>query len=114
LIRLKRVYEAPSEDEGLRILVDRLRPRGITKGKAGIDLWVCGLAPSMVARSVFCHDPEKWDEFKARYAGEFEEKGDAVTELERSITCQVVIFVFAAKETELNNAVALKGYLEIR
>jgi len=114
MIRLKRVYEAPSPEDGMRILVDRLWPRGIAKDSAKIDLWVRDLAPSTEARASFSHDPQKWDEFKKRYFAELEDNRDSIAKSEKEIAGQLVTFVFAAKETEHNNAVALKVYVEGR
>ena len=80
-LRIKRVYSAPSEDDGKRILVDRLWPRGLTKEKADVDLWLKEIAPSNELRKWFGHDPMKWPEFKLRYAEELK----ALTELLRAL-----------------------------
>jgi uncharacterized protein YeaO (DUF488 family) len=113
LIKIKRVYEVPSNEDGYRILVDRLWPRGIAKEKAEIDLWMKEVAPSDVLRKWFSHDPEKWTEFKKRYAEELAAKQELLSKL-RQIEKEkrIVTFLYSAKETERNNAVALKAILE--
>lgn len=112
MIRLKRVYDVPSQQDGLRILVERLWPRGLTKEKATIDLWLKDLAPSTELRKWFGHDHEKWDEFRKRYWSELREKGDLLKLLKNRTTEGNVTFVFAASDEERNSAVALKEYLE--
>lgn len=112
MIRLKRAYEEPSKQDGLRILVERLWPRGVSKQKAALDLWLKDLAPSTDLRKWFGHDPEKWDEFLKRYWSELGEKGDLLKLLKHRTTEGNVTFVFAAKDMERNSAVALKQYLE--
>jgi len=112
MIRLKRAYEEPSKQDGLRILVERLWPRGVSKQKAEVDLWLKDLAPSTDLRKWFGHDPEKWDEFRRRYWSELREKGDLLKLLKHRTTEGNVTFVFAAKDVERNSAVALKEYLD--
>jgi uncharacterized protein YeaO (DUF488 family) len=112
MIRLKRAYDASSKQDGLRILVERLWPRGVSKENAAIDLWLKDLAPSTELRKWFGHDPEKWDEFRKRYWAELGEKGDLLMLLKHRVTEGNVTFVFAAKDEERNSAVALKEYLE--
>lgn len=112
MIRLKRVYDEPSNQDGLRILVERLWPRGVSKEKATVDLWLKDLAPSTELRKWFGHAPEKWDEFRKRYWSELREKGDLLTLLKHRTTEGNVTFVFAAKDEERNSAVALKEFLE--
>ncbi len=107
-IRIKRVYEKPDKDDGIRILVDRLWPRGLTKEKAGIDLWLKDIAPSAELRKWFGHDPEKWDEFRKRYRNELEEDQDQVALLKDQIRKGMVTLVFGAKDEEHNQAVVLK------
>lgn len=75
MIRLKRAYDEPSKQDGLRILVERLWPRGVSKEKVAVDLWLKDLAPSTELRKWFGHDPKKWDEFRKRYWSELGEKG---------------------------------------
>ena len=112
MIRLKRAYDEPSKQDGLRILVERLWPRGVSKEKAAVDLWLKDLAPSTELRKWYGHDPEKWDEFRKRYWLELGEKGDLLTLLKHRTTEGNVTFVFAASDEERNSAVALKEYLE--
>ena len=112
MIRLKRAYDEPSKQDGLRILVERLWPRGVSKENAAVDLWLKDLAPSTELRKWFGHDPAKWDEFRKRYWSELGEKGDLLTLLTHRTTEGNVTFVFAAKDEERNSAVALKEYLE--
>jgi len=114
MIRLKRVYEEPSKQDGLRILVERLWPRGVSKAKAAIDLWLKDLAPSTELRTWFHHDPERWNEFQKRYEAELSEKGDLLTLLKHRITEGTVTFIYAASDEERNSAIALKEYLEKR
>jgi uncharacterized protein YeaO (DUF488 family) len=114
VIRLKRAYEKPSKQDGLRILVERLWPRGIRKDQAQIDLWLKDLAPSTELRKWFGHDPAKWDEFQKRYRSELEDKGDLLVLLKYRTGEGAVTFVYAAKDEEHNSAVALKEFLEER
>ena len=112
MIRLKRAYDEPSKQDGLRILVERLWPRGVSKEKAAVDLWLKDLSPSTELRKWYGHDPEKWDEFRKRYWSELGEKGDLLMLLKHRTTEGTVTFVFAASDVERNSAVALKEYLE--
>lgn len=114
MIHLKRAYDKPSRRDGLRILVERLWPRGVSKDKAAVDLWLKDLAPSTDLRKWFGHDPEKWDEFRRRYWAELEQKGDLLLLLKHRITEGAVTFVYAAHDEQRNSAVALKEFLEKR
>jgi uncharacterized protein YeaO (DUF488 family) len=111
LIKVKRVYEPPSEDDGLRVLVDRLWPRGLSRESAKVDLWLRDAAPSDELRRWFNHDPSRWDEFKSRY---FEElRGNrAVDQLLEVLRSGRTITLLYAARSPYNNAVALKEYLE--
>ncbi|MEW5996985.1 MAG: DUF488 domain-containing protein [Candidatus Micrarchaeota archaeon] len=111
-IKLKRAYEKPSKDDGFRILVERLWPRGLTKERAAIDLWLKEIAPSPELREWFGHDPAKWKEFLRRYHAELGKKEDAMKTLKQKIKEGSVTFVYAAKDEEHNSAVALKMFLE--
>jgi len=113
-IRLKRAYEEPSPDDGTRILVERLWPRGLSKDEAAIDVWPKEVGPSTGLRKWYGHDPEKWEEFRRRYRSELDERAEAIGELKRVIRKGPVTFVFAARDMEHNSAVALKEYLEGR
>jgi uncharacterized protein YeaO (DUF488 family) len=110
-IRLKRVYESPTEDDGTRILVERLWPRGVSKAKAEIDLWLKEVAPSAELRKWYGHDSARWEEFRRRYRAELDDKGEVLSDLKRRLKEGPVTFVYAAKDEELNSAVVLKEYL---
>lgn len=114
MIQLKRVYEPPARQDGLRILVERLWPRGIRKTQAAVDLWLKDLAPSTELRQWFGHDPRKWKEFRRRYWAELAAKGDLLALLKRRAEEGTVTFVYAASEPVHNSAAALKEYLERR
>lgn len=113
-IKIKRAYEAISDNDGTRILVDRLWPRGISKDKAKVAFWPKELAPSTALRRWYGHDPEKWAEFKSRYFAELEGIPELVSELLTHVRKGTVTFVYSSKEQKLNNAVALKEYIESR
>lgn len=112
MIRLRRVYEAASEDDGLRILVERLWPRGVSKENAAVELWLKDLAPSTGLRKWFSHDPAKWDEFRERYWAELREQADLLSLLKQRMTEGNLTFVFASRDKVHNSAVALKQFLE--
>ncbi len=111
-IRLKRAYEPSKKDDGFRVLVDRLWPRGVSKSSARIDLWLKEIAPSAALRKWFGHDPLKWDAFRARYFRELQKNPEAVAQLNEIIRNGPVTLLFAAKDQERDNAAALKEYLE--
>ncbi|MEN5051841.1 DUF488 domain-containing protein [Brevundimonas naejangsanensis] len=108
---LKRVYEAPAKTDGTRILVDRLWPRGLSKDKASVDLWLKEIAPSTELRKWFGHDPEKWAEFQRRYRAELKANGDAVSELRAALADGPATLVYGAKDEAHNDAVVLADYL---
>ena len=112
MIKLKRAYEAPSKDDGFRILVERLWPRGVSKKKAAIDLWLKDVAPSTDLRKWYGHDPKKWPEFRKRYWAELKQAGESIKLLKEKQQEGQVTFVFAAADVERNSAVALKAFLE--
>jgi uncharacterized protein YeaO (DUF488 family) len=111
-IHLKRVYEEPSRSDGLRILVERLWPRGLSKQRAAVDVWLKQIAPSAELRRWFGHDPAKWAEFQKRYWAELEANPEAVNELRRKLRAGPVTFVYAARDERHNGALALKEYLQ--
>jgi uncharacterized protein YeaO (DUF488 family) len=111
-VKLKRAYDKPTDDDGYRILVDRIWPRGASKEKLKIGDWAKDVAPSTELRKWFGHDPDKWDEFKRRYFRELNNKKEMVDEIRAQMKHHVVTFVFSAKDEKFNNAVALKEYLE--
>jgi len=110
-IQLKRAYETPSRDDGCRILVDGIWPRGVSKEDLAADLWLKELAPSRELRQWFGHDPDKWDEFQRRYFDELDGQDEALDQLRRRLGEGPVTLLFGAKDEEHNQAVALKRYL---
>jgi uncharacterized protein YeaO (DUF488 family) len=112
MIKLKRAYEKPSRDDGSRILVERLWPRGLTKERAAVDLWLKEVAPSLELRKWFGHDPAKWEQFQKRYWKELEEKEEAVQLLKQKGKQGTVTLVYAARDEKHNGALALKRFLE--
>ena len=111
MLRVKRVYEPRSAEDGFRVLVDRIWPRGVTKADAAIDLWLKDVAPSAELRRWFGHDPQKWTELRRRYAEELDARIGAIEMLRRKMDEGDVTLVYAARDREHNNAVALKEYL---
>jgi uncharacterized protein YeaO (DUF488 family) len=137
MFKIKRVYEAASRSDGIRILVDRLWPRGISKEKAKIDLWLKDISPSTEVREQFGHNPDRWQEFKKAYLAELKTKHDVIghyaeqwelfknksmkgydaqpdifKQLKKLAHKHTVTLVYAARDEEHNNAVVLKAYLE--
>jgi len=113
MIRLKRAYDPPSPRDGQRILVERLWPRGITKRRAALDLWLKGIAPSPELRKWFAHDPAKWKQFQRRYWKELQDN-QAVAILRDKSHRGTVTLIYAAKDEEHNGALALREFLEKR
>lgn len=113
-IRCRRVYDPPRETDGRRILVDRIWPRGLSRNDAAIDLWLKDIAPSAELRKWFGHDPERWEAFVDRYARELDDNPQAVEQLLGIARSGPVTLVYAARDTEYNNAWALKIYIEDR
>ncbi|MCL5028362.1 MAG: DUF488 domain-containing protein [Bacteroidetes bacterium] len=110
-IKVKRIYEADSSKDGVRILVDRLWPRGIKKEDAKIDFWMKDIAPSNELRSWFSHDPEKWNEFTKKYFNELKKNKTLCEEL-LSESKDTITLLYSAKDEKHNQAVALKQFLE--
>jgi uncharacterized protein YeaO (DUF488 family) len=110
-IKLKRVYEEPTKTDGTRILVDRLWPRGLTKEKAHVDLWLKEVAPSTALRKWFAHDPAKWAEFKARYKAELRHNSLQLAVLKKAVSRGPTTLLYGAKDTEHNEAVVLQDLL---
>jgi len=110
-IDLKRVYEAPSQDDGLRVLVERLWPRGVSKVEASIDHWTKDVAPTPQLRTWFGHRAERWEEFRRRYRSELRQNRAAVEALKCLCAGQRVTFVFAARDVERNGAVVLREFI---
>lgn len=111
-IKVKRVYDGHSKEDGIRVLVDRLWPRGVSKKDASVDIWLKDIAPSNELRKWFNHDPEKWDEFKIRYFSELDHKSELLKEVLNRAKSGNLTLVFSAKEEKYNNAGALKEYIE--
>jgi uncharacterized protein YeaO (DUF488 family) len=110
-IKIKRVYLQPDEEDGTRILVDRLWPRGLTKEKASVDLWLKEIAPSTELRKWFGHDPDKWKEFQTRYRAELRQNTKQVLLLRQEAAKGVVTLLYGAKDEEHNEAVVLQKLL---
>jgi len=114
MVKIKRVYDPPFPDDGKRILIDRLWPRGLKKENAHINEWIKELAPSTELRKWFNHDPEKWGEFRKRFFSELQGKQDAVDVIVNAARKGPVTLLFGSKEERYNNATALKEYIEAR
>jgi uncharacterized protein YeaO (DUF488 family) len=110
-VRMKRAYEPPDPTDGVRILVDRLWPRGVTKAAAAVDQWAKELAPSTELRKWFGHDPGRWDEFRRRYAAEIRERPDALRDLRDRAKKGPVTLVYSAHDETHNDAVVLRDIL---
>src|SRR3954465_6566458 len=111
---VKRVYEPPEASDGTRVLVDRIWPRGLTKERARVDVWLKDIAPSSGLRTWFGHDPSRWREFQKRYFEELCANQAAVEHLTSLVSTGKVTLLFGAHDTERNNAVALADYLAAR
>ncbi|MGQ0695971.1 MAG: DUF488 domain-containing protein [Nitrospiraceae bacterium] len=111
MIRVKRIYEAATKADGKRFLVDRLWPRGVTRGAARLDGWLKDAAPSDELRRWFGHEPAKWEEFRRRYLAELDRKPEAYRPLLETAHAGTVTLLFGAKDEEHNNAVALREFL---
>jgi len=114
MIKIKRIYDPPAAGDGFRILVDRLWPRGLSKEKAQVDLWMRDISPSNDLRKWYGHDPDKWAEFKKKYLGEIKEKKEEFDLLRKRAKEGTVTFLFSSKEEKLNNAHALKEFVETK
>jgi uncharacterized protein YeaO (DUF488 family) len=112
MIKVKRVYNSPAKEDGIRILVDRLWPRGISKEKAKADLWLKEIAPSNDLRKWFSHDPKKWEKFKEKYEKELKDKEELLRKIKQMEREKgIVTLLYSAKDEEYNNAVALSAIL---
>lgn len=110
-VRLKRAYEKPAPEDGARILVDRLWPRGVKKADAAIDRWTKDIAPSTALRKWFGHDPERWQEFHSRYTAELRGHGDQLDQLRALARTTPITLVYAAHDELHNDAVVLRDFL---
>lgn len=109
MIQIKRAYEIAEKDDGYRVLVDRLWPRGISKERAHLDLWLKDIAPSTELRIWFGHDPKKWQEFEKRYKKELKDKTELLQQLkDLEKKHKQVTLVYGAKDTERNEAIVLQ------
>jgi uncharacterized protein YeaO (DUF488 family) len=114
MIRAKRVYDPLEPDDGARLLVDRLWPRGVKKEQLSLDGWHRDIAPSSELRKWFGHDPTRWEEFKRRYFVELDKKPEAYSPLLEAVHAGNTTLLYSAQDREHNNAVALKTYLEAK
>ncbi len=114
MVKIKRAYETPKSSDGIRILVDRLWPRGVTKERAHIDEWMKDVAPSNQLRIWFGHDPEKWTEFQRRYRKELHESAqeNSIKKLRALARKGTLTLVYGAKDEEHNNAQVIRGMLK--
>lgn len=112
IIKTKRIYDIPSDEDGYRVLVDRLWPRGIKKENAKVDLWVKSLAPTTELRKWFAHDVDKWLEFNKRYSSELIGNPDLDSFVQQIKDKDVVTLLFGAKDVEHNNAVVMSEVLK--
>ncbi len=108
---IKRIYEPRSEADGFRVLIDRLWPRGLSKAKVAVDLWLRDIAPSTALRTWFNHDPTRWTEFRHRYAAELDRVPAIVDQLLAQVRQGRVTLLYSAQHETCNNAVALDEYL---
>jgi uncharacterized protein YeaO (DUF488 family) len=112
VIKLKRVYEPPEPDDGMRVLVERLWPRGMRRDALRLDAWMKEVAPSDALRRWFNHDPARWTEFQERYAAELAANRPAWLPIVDAARRGTVTLLFSAHDVEHNNAVALRAYVE--
>ena len=113
-IRIKRIYEPAEPKDGHRVLVDRLWPRGLSREKARIDLWLCDAAPSSALRVWFGHDPVRWREFRARYHAELRKNPEALAPLVERARKGTLTLLYSARDERFNQAVVLKAHLDKR
>lgn len=111
-LQVKRAYDAPKKIDGARILVDRLWPRGLSRDKAAVDLWLKDIAPSTELRRWYAHQPERWPEFRRRYFAELDRQPEVVAQLRAALGRGDATLLYAAKDTGQNNAQALLEYLQ--
>ena len=113
MIKIKRIYAQPAKEDGYRILIDRLWPRGMTKENAKIDLWLKEIAPSDELRKWFHRDPEKWEEFRSKYENELKTKQDLLHKIKQfEKQKKIVTLLYSARNEKRNNAIALSDFLE--
>ena len=112
MIKVKRVYDQPARSDGLRVLVDRLWPRGLSKERAAVALWLKDVAPSAELRKWFSHDPKKWKQFQSRYRNELPEKKPSLLLLRKESERRTVTLLFGVRDEEHNQAIVLKQVLD--
>ncbi len=110
-IQLKRAYDTPAPEDGIRILVERLWPRGVRKEQLALDHWAKQIAPSPGLRTWYGHEPARWEEFSHRYRAELDANTDELIDLTARVEGQRVTFMFAARDVERNSAVVLRTYI---
>ena len=111
MVKIKRVYEPVSKRDGMRILVDRIWPRGVKKEEARLDEWLREIAPSTALRKWFGHDPEKWPEFQEKYKEELKSRAELIKSLKSEAKKKTVTLLFSARDKDQNQAVVLKEVL---
>jgi uncharacterized protein YeaO (DUF488 family) len=114
MIRVKRIYDPPLAEDGVRILVDRLWPRGLSKDRAGVALWLKEVAPSTELRQWYHHEPDRWKEFLRKYWAELSARPDLVRTVEEQAARGTITLLYSSREGRRNNAVALRMFLEKR
>jgi uncharacterized protein YeaO (DUF488 family) len=114
MLKLKRAYDPVSRDDGMRFLVERLWPRGLSKTKLRLDAWLKDVGPTTELRQWFSHDPEKWSQFHARYFRELDSRPESWQPILSAARRRIVTLVYSSHDEEHNNAVALKEYLQAR
>ena len=114
MIQLKRVYEKPGPRDGVRFLIERLWPRGVRKADVHEDCWLKDAGPSDQLRKWFSHDPEKWTEFQRKYFAELDTRPEAWEQILKAVERGTVTLLYSSHDTEHNNAIALKRYLEAK
>jgi uncharacterized protein YeaO (DUF488 family) len=112
VLKIKRVYERPESGDGTRILVDRIWPRGLTKERAGVDVWLKEVAPSTRLRKWFGHDPKKWKHFRSRYRAELKKYPDEVATIRAKAKKGRVTLLYGARDQRHNEAIVLKEFVE--
>jgi uncharacterized protein YeaO (DUF488 family) len=113
-VEIKRIYDQADKADGARVLVDRIWPRGVSKDRAALTLWLKEIAPSAELRQWFGHDPERWKEFRLRYRAELQNNKESVTTLLALISKGPVTLLYAAHDSDCNNAVVLQEFIERR
>lgn len=113
MIKIKRIYNKPEKEDGFRILVDRLWPRGLSKERAKVDLWLKDVAPSDKLRTWFSHDPKKWGDFQNKYKNELKDKREVIQRIKQiEKEKKLVTLLYSAKDEEHNNAIVLREVLQ--